>query len=214
MQRRHKLHCGHEQNMYWSFFNMKSEPKTLLCVCVCAQLRRSWSVWTWRGLFCAGRVWVCQTWTVTKSLGGSQAAAWQESWSSPAHRRSELGPHTNTRSPAAWSVQRKPDKKTHTHTNIYIFLCKYHRETETRKVRDTVCDGDEDRKWVDGPSWDEGRGKSDSRRQTASEARWRETQRHKGVLLKDTNSLPLEKRLSLKIKTKQNKLFRWLIYFL
>lgn len=22
--------------MYWSFFNMKSEPKTLLCVCVCA----------------------------------------------------------------------------------------------------------------------------------------------------------------------------------
>lgn len=77
------------------FFNMKYKPKTL-SLSLCVQLRRSWSAWTRRGLWCAGRVSACQTWTVTKSLGGSPAAAWRASWSSPAHRRSERSPHTNT----------------------------------------------------------------------------------------------------------------------
>lgn len=73
------------------FFNMKNKPKTLLPV----QLRRSWSAWTQRGLWCVGRAWACQTWTVTKSLGGSAIAAWQESWSSPAYRRRERRPRAS-----------------------------------------------------------------------------------------------------------------------
>lgn len=56
-----------------------------------AQLRRSWSTWTRTGPCYAGTASACRTWTVTKSPVGSPAAAWQESWSSPAHRRSERG---------------------------------------------------------------------------------------------------------------------------
>lgn len=100
MQHRHKLHCGPLQNCSCLFLNMKCKPKSF-SLCLCVQLRRSWSAWTWRGPWCAGRVLACQTWTVTKSLAGSPAAAWQASWSSPAHRRSDHSP-APTHSPAAW----------------------------------------------------------------------------------------------------------------
>lgn len=62
-----------------------------------AQLRRSWSTWTQTGPCYVGTASACRTWTVTKSPVGSPAAAWQESWSSPAHRRSERGSPPPTR---------------------------------------------------------------------------------------------------------------------
>lgn len=89
MQHHHKLQCGPHQHLFWSLFLIWS-------LTLSPQLRRSWSAWTRRGLCCAGIVLACQTWTVTKSLVGSPAAAWQASLSSPAYRRSEQGPHTNT----------------------------------------------------------------------------------------------------------------------
>lgn len=41
------------------------------------QQRTSPSAWTWRGRWCAGRAWACQTWTVTSSPSGSPAAVWR-----------------------------------------------------------------------------------------------------------------------------------------
>lgn len=65
-------------------FNKKHKPSLSLSLpsaspSLPVQLRRSWSTWTRRGLCYAGTVLAYQTWTVTKSLGGSPAAAWQES---------------------------------------------------------------------------------------------------------------------------------------
>lgn len=123
------------------FFNMKYKPKSLPSLSLPVQLRRSWSAWTRRGLWCAGRVSACQTWTVTKSLGGSPAAAWQESWSSPAHRRSERSPHTNRLSCSSESFKERGD--------WMRGWWGYHRGRKRSSdgiVRDTASYGDEDTK--------------------------------------------------------------------
>lgn len=123
------------------FLNMKYKPKTLSSLSPPVQLRRSWSAWTRRGLWCAGRVSACQTWTVTKSLGGSPAAAWRESWSSPAHRRSERSPHTNRLSCSLESLAKRGDRLRD------WWKCDRGRKSSCDGiVRDTASYGDKDTK--------------------------------------------------------------------
>lgn len=153
------------------------------------QLRRSWSAWTQRGLWCAGRVLACQTWTVTKSLGGSLAAAWRESWSSPAYRRSERSPHANTLPCGVEVVERQ------------------------RKVEDQRWESKrhcalqwQGHKTVDGPSWE---------RERAAASDWEQSQMGRNA--KRKGSVAQRQKLyptGGKTLIKDQKLFRWLIYFL
>lgn len=162
MQRHHKLHCGPFQNLFLSFLIWSINQR--LSASPSVQPRRSWSWWTRRGLWCAGRVSACQTWTVTKSLGGSPAAAWQESWSSPAHRRSERSPHTNRLSRCVESSQKaskeRPDERT---------------EEDPRRDSQRHCT----LRWrghkrLDRPSWEERRGEKKKKRATTRD--WDESQ--------------------------------------
>lgn len=166
------------------------------------QLRRIWSAWTQRGLWCAGRVLACQTWTVTKSLGGSPTAAWQESWSSPAHKRSEGSPHTNTLFCSVEGLEKAGQR--HSCGNFteeglwwdshrYCMLLGRGHET------------------VGGPCWIEWLG--EKRLQTTRD--WKQSQMERNAKRKD--SIAQREKLyptGGKTLVKDQKLFRWLIYFL
>lgn len=187
MQRHHKLHCGPFQNLFLSFLIWSINQR--LSASPSVQPRRSWSWWTRRGLWCAGRVSACQTWTVTKSLGGSPAAAWQESWSSPAHRRSERSPHTNRLSRCVESSQKaskeRPDERT---------------EEDPRRDSQRHCT----LRWrghkrLDRPSWEERRGKKKKRESGYKRLRWKpDVEKRKAPrkrLLRGWNCVPLEGKL-------------------
>lgn len=202
MQRHHKLHCGPFQNLFLSFLIWSINQR--LSASPSVQPRRSWSWWTRRGLWCAGRVSACQTWTVTKSLGGSPAAAWQESWSSPAHRRSERSPHTNRLSRCVESSQKaskeRPDERT---------------EEDPRRDSQRHCT----LRWrghkrLDRPSWEERRGKKKKRerlQETEMKARCRETQSAEETFAQRLKLCPTGGKTLIE---RSKKLFRWLIYFL
>lgn len=202
MQRHHKLHCGPFQNLFLSFLIWSINQR--LSASPSVQPRRSWSWWTRRGLWCAGRVSACQTWTVTKSLGGSPAAAWQESWSSPAHRRSERSPHTNRLSRCVESSQKaskeRPDERT---------------EEDPRRDSQRHCA----LRWrghkrLDRPSWEERRGKK-KKESDYKRLRWKpdveERKAPRKRLLRGLKLCPTGGKTLIK---RSKKLFRWLIYFL
>lgn len=202
MQRHHKLHCGPFQNLFLSFLIWSINQR--LSASPSVQPRRSWSWWTRRGLWCAGRVSACQTWTVTKSLGGSPAAAWQESWSSPAHRRSERSPHTNRLSRCVESSQKaskeRPDERT---------------EEDPRRDSQGHCT----LRWrghkrLDRPSWEERRGKK-KKESDYKRLRWKpDVEKRKAPrkrLLRGLKLCPTGGKTLIK---RSKKLFRWLIYFL
>lgn len=203
MQRHHKLHCGPFQNLFLSFLIWSINQR--LSASPSVQPRRSWSWWTRRGLWCAGRVSACQTWTVTKSLGGSPAAAWQESWSSPAHRRSERSPHTNRLSRCVESSQKaskeRPDERT---------------EEDPRRDSQRHCT----LRWrghkrLDRPSWEERRGKKKKRESGYKRLRWKpDVEKRKAPRKRLLRGLKLCPTGGKTLIERSKKLFRWLIYFL
>lgn len=130
-------------------------------------------------------------WISSSSLAGELIQPGpQEVWMQPTHKHAL---------PAVRRVQRNQGRKT---------VVEISQRTSDGIVRDTACYGDKDTKLLmDWAGMSDVGEESDDKRLRKSKARWRETLREKGVLLKDRNYIPLEGRLSWKIKNSLDDLF-------